>query len=67
MSVSNSTGTERPSSMMRTTVRCAEVEITTPLSPENGPKLITTTVPLVTALFRRTQLTPAGGHRRIGR
>lgn len=47
--VSSSTGTERPSRKTRTTVRCGDVEITTPLSPANGPKLIVTTAPLVTA------------------
>ena len=47
MSVSSSTGTERPCSMRRTTVRSEELEMTTPLSPENGPKLMVTTLPLV--------------------
>ncbi len=60
ISVSSSTGTERPLRRTRTTVRCGEVEITTPLSPENGPKLMVTTVPVFTVAFRSTQLTAAG-------
>ena len=49
--------------MMRTTVRCGDVAITTPLSPANGPKWIVTTVPLVTSSL--TQITAAGRRLRI--
>ena len=48
MFVSTSARTDRPCNRMRTIVRSADVEMTTPLSPANGPKVIVTTVPLVT-------------------
>ena len=56
VSVSTSTGTERPLRTIRKTVRCGVVEIMTPLSPENGPKVIVTMLPLVTAAFRQTSV-----------
>ncbi len=64
MFVSTSTGMERPFNTMRTIVRSGEVEMTTPLSPANGPNVIVTTVPLVTVSFapypRLERLTETG-------